>query len=107
MSGEERAPSFERPDPLGDPIVELLVDKRCGRWVDRGKGRFRLPGHERFIDDDVELIKPFELVDAFEAQRPMEIRADRKPERENNRVFEKLSHATASEPRPSESCGNG
>jgi len=53
---------------LGNPIVEFLVDEPCGRWVDRSKGRFRLSGYERFIDDDVDLIKPFELADTFEAQ---------------------------------------
>jgi hypothetical protein len=69
MSSEERAPSVERPDPLGDPIVEILVEKRCGCRVDGGNDR-RPCGYEGLLDDDVDLIKPFELGDIFEAQQP-------------------------------------
>jgi len=102
MSSEERAPSVERPDPFGNPIVEILVEKRCGRRVDWGNGR-RPCGYEGLVDDDVDLIKPFELGDIFEAQQPMNIKADRKPQRQNDCVFEKRFHGTASRsPRPSE-----
>jgi hypothetical protein len=52
MSSEERAPSVERPDPSGNPIVEILVEKRCGRRVDGGNGR-RPCGYEGLVDDDV------------------------------------------------------
>ena len=42
MGGEERAPSVERSDLLGGPIVQLLVD-RCGaRRVDGSGSRLRL-----------------------------------------------------------------
>ena len=44
MSGEERAPSLDRAFPLGDPIVEVLVDTRRGRRVNEAAGHFRLCG---------------------------------------------------------------
>ncbi len=46
MGGEERTPSLERPDPLGNPIVKLLVDKRCSRRVDGDNVRCRLCGYQ-------------------------------------------------------------
>ena len=33
MSGEERTPSLDSASPLGNHIVEVLVDTRCGRRV--------------------------------------------------------------------------
>src|SRR4029077_18025138 len=34
MNGEERAPSFHRLPPLRNSIVQILVEIRCGDWVD-------------------------------------------------------------------------
>jgi hypothetical protein len=65
MSGQERAPSFGRFHPLGNSIVQVLVDIRCGDWVDWENARFRLCGGEGLVDDDVDVIKPSELGDAL------------------------------------------
>ena len=89
MGGEKRAPSLERPDPLGNPIVKLLVDKRCSRRVDGDNVRCRLCGYQGLVEDDGDLIKPFKLGDISEVQRSFDDKADRKPQRQNDRVFEK------------------
>ena len=42
MGGQERAPSFGRLRPLGNSIVQVLVDIRRGDWIDRRNLGFRL-----------------------------------------------------------------
>ena len=42
MAGEERAPPFGRFHPLGDSVVQVLVDIRCGSWVNWGSTHFSL-----------------------------------------------------------------
>ena len=75
MGGEERAPSLERPDPFGNPIVKLLVDKRCSRRIDRDNVRCRLSGYEGSVEDDGDLIEPFKLGDIFEVRLDKEFHA--------------------------------
>jgi hypothetical protein len=61
MSGQERAPSFGRLHPLGNSVVQVLVDIRCGDWIDWGNAHFRLCVCEGLVEDDVDVIKPSEL----------------------------------------------
>jgi hypothetical protein len=86
MSGQERAPSFGRLHPLGNSIVQILVDIRSGDWVDCGNSHFRLCGCEGLVEDDVDVIKPSELSDLHEAQRRVGI-DDRERQHQNERVF--------------------
>jgi hypothetical protein len=61
MSTQEGPPSFGRLCPLGDPIVQVLVDIRCGDWIDRENARFWLRGRKGVVVDDVNVIKPSDL----------------------------------------------
>jgi hypothetical protein len=69
MSAQKRAPSFDRLDPSGNSIVQILVDIRCGDRVDGGNAHFPLCGRKRLVDDDVDVIKPSELCNVLMAQR--------------------------------------
>ena len=66
MRGQERAPSFGRLHPLGNSIVQILVDIRCGDWVNSGNARFRLCGCEGLVDYNVDVIKPSRFGEVFE-----------------------------------------
>src|ERR1700722_20219160 len=94
MSGQERAPSFGRFHPLGNSIVQVLVDIRCGDWVDWGNARFRLCGCEGLVDDDVDVIKPSELGDVLEAQWRVDI-DNREHQDQLERIFPNNNHAAA------------
>src|SRR3984957_10610557 len=94
MSGQERAPSFGRFHPLGNSIVQVLVDIRCGDWVDWGNARFRLCGCEGLVDDDVDVITPSELGDVLEAQWRTDI-DNRERQHQLERVFPNNTHAAA------------
>jgi hypothetical protein len=52
---------------LGNSIVQVLVDIRCGDWVDWGNAHFPLCGREGLVDDDVDVIKPLEFSDVLKA----------------------------------------
>ena len=92
MSGQERAPSFGRLCPLGCPIVQILIDIRCGDWVDCGNAHFPLCGCEGLVENNVNVIKPSELGDLHEAQRRVGI-DDRERQHQNERVFPDSTHA--------------
>jgi hypothetical protein len=99
MSFEERAPFFDRLQPLGISIVQILVDIRCGNRVDGGHAHVWLCGRKRLVDDDIYVIKPSELCNVFMAQLRIYIdyRDDyRDRQRQNERVFPTKAHAARS-----------
>jgi hypothetical protein len=69
MNGEERAPSFHRPHPLGNSIVQILVDFRCGDRVDGNHAHFSACRREHLANDDVGVAKPSKLCDPATGQR--------------------------------------
>jgi hypothetical protein len=73
MAGEERAPPFGRFHPLGDSVVQVLVDIRCGDWVNWGSTHFSLCVREGFVEHDIDVIKPCELGNVLQAQRRIDI----------------------------------
>jgi hypothetical protein len=73
MNGEERAPPFGRFHPLGDSVVQVLVDIRCGDWVNWGRAHFSLCVREGLVEDDIDVIKPWELGNILAAQRRINI----------------------------------
>jgi hypothetical protein len=88
MSGQKGAPSFGRLRPLGNSIVQVLIDIRGRDGVDRGNAHLRLCEREGFVDDDVDVIKPSELCDVVTGQRHIRIdHGDRQRQRQNERVF--------------------
>jgi hypothetical protein len=94
MNGEERAPSFDRLHPLGNSIVQILVDIRCGDRVDGGHAHVSVCRREHLADDDVDVIKPSELCDVVTSQR--RIRIDhRDRQSQNEGVFPNKAHAAA------------
>jgi hypothetical protein len=94
MAGEERAPPFGRFHPLGDSVVQVLVDIRCGDWVNWGSTHFSLCVREGFVEDDIDVIKPCELGNVLEAQRRIDI-DDREHQQQNEYVFPNNTHAAA------------
>ena len=97
MGGQERAPSFGRLCPLGYSIVQVLVDIRCGDWVNRGNARFRLCGCEGLVDDDVDVIKPWEVGNVLEAPWRVDI-DNREHQHQRERIFPNNTHAAALAP---------
>jgi hypothetical protein len=95
MSGEKRAPSFDRLHPLRNSIVQILVDIRGGDWVDRNHAHFSLCRREHVADDDVDVIKPSELCDVVTGQRRIHIE-HRDRQRRNKPVFPNKAHAAPS-----------
>ena len=92
MNGEERAPSFGRFHPLGDSVIQVLIDIRSSDWVDRGSTHFSLCVREGFVEDDIDVIKPWELGNVLEAQRRIDI-DDREHQRQNESVFPNYTHS--------------
>ena len=69
MSAQERPPPFDRLHPLGNSIVQILVDICCGDRVDGGHAHFPLRGREQLVDYDVDVfIKPSKLCNVLVAQ---------------------------------------
>ena len=91
MNGEERAPSFGRFHPLGDSVVQVLVNIRCGDWVYWGSTHFSLCVREGFVEDDIDVIKPWKLGNVLEARRRIDI-DDRKHQKQNESVSPSYTH---------------
>ena len=91
MNGEERAPSFGRFHPLGNSVVQVLVDIRCGDWVNWGSTHFSLCVREGFVEDDIDVIKRWKLGNVLEARRRIDI-DDRKHQKQNKSVFPSYTH---------------
>ena len=84
-SGEERAPSFGRPEPLGNPIVPLLVNRRYGHQADgwrRPLSAFR--GRRRCL----------------RGSAPIEIQVNCRHQRQKDRVHDVLEKHAHSDPWP-------
>ena len=96
MGGEERAPSFNRLHPLGNSIVQILVNIRCGDRVDGNHAHVSICRREHLADDDVDVIKPSKLCDLVTGQR--RIRIDHR-ERQRERVFPTKSSCGPFEPK--------
>ena len=97
MNGEERAPSFHRLHPLGNSIVQILVDIRCGDRVDGNQAHFSVCRREHLADDDLDVTKPSKLCDLVTGQRRKRIdHRDRQRQRQNERVFPTKAHAARS-----------
>jgi hypothetical protein len=95
MSSQEQEPSFGRLFPVGNSIVQVLVDIRRGDRINRGNIHFPLCGSEGPVDDDADIIKPLKRRGVFEAVRRIgKYHRDRK--RQNERVFPNSAHATHS-----------
>jgi len=92
MNGEERAPPFGRFHPLGDSVVQVLVDIRCGDWVNWGSAHFSLCVREGLGEDDIDVIKQWELGNVLQAQRRVDI-DDRKYQKQNESVFPNYTHS--------------
>jgi hypothetical protein len=92
MNGEERAPPFGRFHPLGDSIVQILVDIRRGDRVDGNHADFSGCGREHLADDDVDATKPSNLCDLVTCQRRKRI-DHRSRQRQSERVFPTKAHA--------------
>jgi hypothetical protein len=79
---------------LGNSIVQILVDIRCGDRVDGGRGHFPPCGRERLIDDDVDVIKPSKFCNVLMAQRRIHIE-HRGRQQPNECVFPNGDHEAA------------
>ena len=97
MNGEERAPPFGRFHPLGDSVVQVLVNIRCGDWVNWGSTHFSLCVREGLVEDDIDVIKPWDLGNVLEAQRRINI-DDRKHQKQNESVFPNYNHGRPAPP---------
>jgi hypothetical protein len=97
MSFEKRAPSLDRLHPLGNSIVQILVDICSGDWVDGNHAHFSLCRREHLADDDVDVIKPSELCDVVTGQRRVRIH-HRSSQRQNEPVFPNKAHAAPFKP---------
>jgi Putative ATP-dependent DNA helicase recG C-terminal len=91
MNDEERAPPFGRFHPLGDSVVQVLVDIRCGDWVYWGSTHFSLCVREGFVEDDIDVIKPWKLGNVLKARRRRDI-DNRKHQKQNESVFPSYTH---------------
>ena len=94
VSGEERVPSLERPEPAGNRIVQFLVGRPCTHRLTRNNRRFRLWRCEGLMDGVI-----------LEAHRLMQVRllgvkARREPQGQNDRIIENRFHGTRPAPPP-------
>jgi hypothetical protein len=90
MGGQERAPSFYRIRPLGNSIVQVLVDFGGGYRIDRRNLCLRVCS-QRVIDGDADVIKPPRFRNLSLASGVCVDRWNRQRQKEH--VFPKIKHA--------------
>jgi hypothetical protein len=92
MGGEKRAPSIGRFRPLGDSIIQVLVEICCGDRVDRRIACLGRCGREGSHDKDPDAISPSSLRQVFELWRRIHIDGCKR-QRQRDYVFPRIKHA--------------